>query len=296
MSCRVMKRLRLEKVERMTLGGRDMLNFVKVSGAVLVLMGMPLSAAAQSATPIMDASALDEVDPPRYGLSDDRLQQCLLGAKIYAKSIDLGYASGTSAKAIRAVEVAPKLEYMYRLRMQTDTLFNIKAAEMKAEYDYFVSADKKTQKALYKVAKQENKSCTKRYQSTKVKNLSRSTEVAKNIMPISSRDAELCYAVGANNSDVSNGFLGLLQKAVDLSVWAKTHELAKRAEGFPESEKVEGLKRDEAKETLKSVGVDRAVSLLEECGAKIEKARFKYNLEKPDDDEVADYVSVLDWD
>ena len=275
-----------------------MLKFGKLSQFMMLLIaaGLPLSAAAQSSTPIMDASAIDEVDAPRFGLSDDRLQQCLLGAKVLGKSIDLGYISSTNAKANRAVEVAPKLEYIYRSRMQTDTIFNAKAAEMKAEYDYFLGADKKSQKALYKIAKEENKSCTKRYQSTKLKNIARAKAVAEYLMPMSSNKAELCYAASINNVDTSTGLAGILQKATDLAAWGKSYELAKRSEGFPADQIVERLKSDDARKALKAVGVDRAVALLDECGSKIEKARFKYNLEKPDASDDIEYVSVLNWE
>ncbi len=263
---------------------KDLLKLALVSA---ICMGSSAIVDAQTSTPLYDALAATEDTK----LTDERVQQCLLAQRTIIRSIDLGLIDDDSNKAVRAISTAPKIEAALRERMQTEVRFDKVMGEVKAEYDVFKTADKKTQKNLYKIAKSQNKSCGRPYERMKLASLGRTSGVAKLMQPVTPETAKSCYAIATQNT---GSFADMLDSLLQGVVWNRAYQMAKHRQGHPQTEKVEPLKRDEAQKSLKAMDKTRAMSLFKDCKQKYEEAAFEYKLNQPE--EAPEFVSSVNWD
>ncbi len=268
-----------------------------VSCLGLIIAMQPFQARAQdnpiSKTPLYNALENYSGAVKNTVKREERQKFCLLGMKTYDYAANhLGTVKPDSAKAIRARKTAPILQaYLYE-NMQTKANYDQAIQEVKTEFSYFKNANKKEQKRLVRIAKKKNKICGKRIENIKISSIGKYRKIAELIPQMSSKTAELCYAVTLQSSSAAT--IGeLLNVGEQMVTWKRVYVKEKRREGVSDNELVEPFNSDDAKKALEDIDKQTALRLYDECPAKYKKAKFEQKLEKVD--ENAKPVSWVDW-
>ncbi len=263
---------------------------VKYTGTLGFAFALHLSSAAQ--TPVFDAIASD-VDGE---YSPQRIQQCLLSARVveYAGA-NTKLIGADDKKTVRAQESAPKLELYMKDKFQTEENFKAAITEVKADYDYFKSAEKNEQKALFKLAKGINKSCWKLNRTQKIHLIGRDTRKAQAVSFTSSDDAAVCHEIVVKSFTSRASIIDNFGQAW---FWQQVYKQSKRREDNSGSTLVEFPKkemREPWQTMLSEMDPDTALAKRKTCKEKFEDAAFKANIKEPKAD-TFEFKSAVNWD